>query len=408
MRPSVLFLAHRIPYPPNKGDKIRSYHLLLELSSHYDVHLGCFIDDPADHQYIDKLRPLCASLCCLSLHKPGRYLKAALALIQARPITLSLYRSKPLQRWVEQTTTQQQISKIVVFSGAMAQFVDASGYETSTRVIDFVDVDSDKWAQYADKKTRIARWIYQREHRLLQRYEQQISERFDKALFVSEKEAELFRSLIPASLAAKVGHLNNGVDSRYFDPQTVNDQPSIHPSDFIVFTGAMDYWANEDAVTWFCTQVWPSLSTQHPELRFLIVGSNPTPTVQQLARIERVIVTGRVDDVRPYIQQAALVVAPLQIARGIQNKVLEAMAMAKSIVATSMAMEGIPLHAELAVNIADSADDFTAACDQILNSPQQLNSNANRSWIQTQFNWKHTLAKLPELLQPADQEPRRA
>ncbi|MFT5721851.1 MAG: sugar transferase (PEP-CTERM/EpsH1 system associated) [Motiliproteus sp.] len=406
MRPSVLFLTHRIPYPPNKGDKIRSYHLLLELSSHYDVHLGCFVDDPEDWQYIEKIRPLCASLLCLPVTRSRRYIKAALAFFRARPITLCLYGSHRLQRWVEKTVRQQSIKKILVFSGAMAQFVDAPHYQTSVRVIDFVDVDSDKWVQYAQKKTGIARWVYQREHRLLQRYEQAITERFDKVLFVSATEAELFRSLIPRSLASRVDYLNNGVDSSYFDPQLVNGSLQAHSTPFIVFTGAMDYWANEDAVTWFCGHVWPNLSKQHPELSFLIVGSNPTSAVKKLGEIEGVLVTGRVEDVRPYIKQALHVVAPLQIARGIQNKVLEAMAMAKTVVATRMAMEGIPLHAGLAVKIADSPEAFIQACDEALNNPQQRDTQANRRWIQQQFNWKNTLETLHRLLEkPTPEEP---
>ena len=407
MRPSVLFLAHRIPYPPNKGDKIRSYHLLLELCTHYDVHLGCFIDDPDDEQYIEKLRPLCASLICLPLTRSQRYLKAALALIQAKPVTLTLYSSNRLQKWVEHTVSQHKINQIMVFSGAMAQFVEAEPYQSSTRVIDFVDVDSDKWAQYAQKKTGLSRWIYQREQRLLLRYEQAITERFNKSLFVSEKEADLFRSLIPQQLATKVDYFNNGVNSQYFDPQSVKDHPRVHPTPFIVFTGAMDYWANEDAVAWFCNRVWPSLSVRHPELSFFIVGSNPSTAVNQLSKLERVVVTGKVEDVRPYIDQALHVVAPLQIARGIQNKVLEAMAMAKPVVATGMAMEGIPLHPQLSVKIADNPDLFIQACDSLIRNPEG-HSEANRHWLQAQFNWQQTLAKLPDFLERNDQEPSRS
>ncbi len=405
MRPSVLFLAHRIPYPPNKGDKIRSYHILLELCAHYDVHLGCFIDDPEDEQYIEKLRPLCASLYCLPVKNSRRYIKAALAFAQAKPITLPLYSSSKLQRWVQQTTERHKIDKIMLFSGAMAQFVVEPQFNSATRVIDFVDIDSDKWAQYAQKKSGIARWVYRREHRLLQRYEIKITHQFDKSLFVSEKEAALFKSLIPPSLATKVNYLNNGVDSHYFDPETVKNHPPIQPGPFIVFTGAMDYWANEDAVTWFCDKVWPTLLKQQPALSFMIVGSNPTPAVKQLGTLERVLVTGRVKDVRPYIAQAVHVVAPLQIARGIQNKVLEAMAMAKPVVATSMAMEGIPLHTDLAVIVADTAEAYIQACDNVLNNPQQMDIEANRHWIQQQFNWRNTLANLPELLQNPDQDP---
>lgn len=398
MRPAVLLLTHRIPYPPDKGDKIRSYHLLLELSRHYDVHLGCFIDDSNDWQYLDKLQTHCASVCCLPLSKFKRYLKAMLAILSGKPITLPLYSSHRLRRWVNQTASCHDISKVVIFSGAMSQYIDTPAFEHCSRVVDFVDVDSDKWAQYAAKKTGLARRIYQREHRLLQAYEQRIAETVNASLFVSEQEAEVFRATFPNKTSANIDFFNNGVDSDFFDPTKHTSTPAISQKRYIVFTGAMDYWANVDAVCWFCSHIWPLLSKRHPGLEFFIVGSGPTPAVTELAQYSGVKVTGRVEDVRPYLHQAALVVAPLQIARGIQNKVLEAMAMAKPIVATSMAIEGIPFQPELAIEVADSPQAFIEACLKQLKHNDQEANDANRRWIKQQFNWQHTLKKLPLLL----------
>ncbi|MEH6648967.1 MAG: TIGR03087 family PEP-CTERM/XrtA system glycosyltransferase [Motiliproteus sp.] len=398
MRPAVLFLTHRIPYPPDKGDKIRSYHLLLELNRHYEVHLGCFIDDSNDWQYLDTLQAHCASICCLPLSKFKRYFKAMLAVVSGKPITLPLYRSHRLRRWVNKTVKHHNINKVVVFSGAMSQYVDSPAFEDCIRVVDFVDVDSDKWAQYAAKKTGLSRIIYQREQRLLQAYEQRIAETFNASLFVSEQEAEVFRSTFPNNTTANIDFFNNGVDSDFFDPNNLASTPTISRTRYIVFTGAMDYWANVDAVCWFCSHVWPQLSNRYPELEFFIVGSGPTPVVSQLTQHSGVRVTGRVEDVRPYIDQAALVVAPLQIARGIQNKVLEAMAMAKPIIATSMAIEGIPIQPELAIQVADSPQAFIDACLVQLKHTSDEANDSNRRWIKQHFNWQHTLKKLPQLL----------
>ncbi len=394
MRTPVLLLTHRIPFPPNKGDKIRSYHLLLELNKHYDVHLGCFIDDAADWQYLQSLRPHCASVHAVPLPRYTRYLKALLALLQGKAITLPLYHSAKLQQWVRQTMSHHAIKRVVLFSGAMAQYVESSRFDSVARVIDFVDVDSDKWAQYAQQKSGLSRWIYQREHRLLQCYEQRIAQQFDTSLFVSEQEAALFKAMLPADISSKIDYLNNGVDHHYFNPEQICNHAPVHPARFIVFTGAMDYWANADAVNWFCTAIWPRLRHYDPDLAFYIVGSKPSSKVLQLNKLDGVYVTGSVVDIRPYLHQSTLVVAPMRIARGIQNKVLEAMSMAKSIVTTSMALEGIPYNGSPSIKIADSVENFGAACIELLSTTDQRASQSNRRWVIDQFSWSETLSKL--------------
>jgi sugar transferase (PEP-CTERM/EpsH1 system associated) len=396
----IVFLVHRIPYPPNKGDKIRSYHLLQALSKQYKVHLGCFVDDALDWEYADKLLPFCESLHCVPLRKSSRYLKGLKAITSGQPITLPYYRSSHMQRWVTQTIAQHAIARALVFSSSMAQYLEGERFAHLKRVIDFVDVDSDKWAQYADKKHGLARWVYQREHRTLRRYEHRIAGAFDTCVFVSNEEARLFSNQLPATLASKVVHLLNGVDTRYFNPSAGFDAPEIRcRSPYLVFTGAMDYWANVDATRWLCQQVWPQLKQLHPALNFYIVGGHPTAEARALERVPGVHLTGRVQDVRPYLHQAELVVAPLQIARGIQNKVLEAMAMGKPIVATSMAMEGIDQCPGLCLTIADSPDDFTTACDLMLKGRYPGQPAANRAWVVNRFGWDQTLGPLSALLE---------
>ncbi len=394
----ILYLCHRIPYPPNKGDKIRSFNLLKALSEQYEVHLGCFIDDDFDYQYVDKLAQWCVEYKCRPQKKWRAKLKGLTAFLTGQPITVPYYSDVQLQRWVDYTLETYQIDTVMVFSSSMAQFVDKPQYKNLNRVIDFVDVDSDKWRQYAENHGGLMRWIYQREHQLLQKFEQQYCERFDHSLFVSPDEAALFRTLMPEALSAKIQPLLNGVDVQFFDPKLPVVAAEFElDKPYIVFTGAMDYWANVDAVRWFAEQVWPDILRLHPLLHFMIVGGNPTSEVKELAKQPGIVVTGRVEDVRPYIKNSLLVVAPLRIARGIQNKVLEAMSMNKVVVATAMAMEGINAPASAWLRPTDSATDFTQFCLEVLAEP--VMDVGARQWIIDNFTWSATLEPLKQWMQ---------
>jgi len=308
---------------------------------------------------------------------------------------LPYYRNCELQEWVDKTIHEQGIERVMIFSSPMAQYVEK--YTNLHWVADFVDVDSDKWRQYALSKHWPANWIYRREAEKLLTYERRIASRADATIFVSEQEAGLFKTLAPES-ASKIGFVNNGVDTDRFDPGLSWQTPFLADQQAIVFTGAMDYWANVDAVKWFAEQVFPVIKNQLPEVRFYIVGSKPAKEVLQLAENEpAVIVTGRVDDVRPYVAHADVVVAPLRIARGIQNKVLEAMAMAKPIVATSAAMEGIPGGADLHVAIADAPEDFASQVLRFLEQPVE-SANVNRHYVESDFSWEQNGQRLCRLL----------
>ncbi|MBU2310054.1 MAG: TIGR03087 family PEP-CTERM/XrtA system glycosyltransferase [Alphaproteobacteria bacterium] len=389
----ILYLCHRIPYPPNKGDKIRSFNLLKALSEQYEVHLGCFIDDDFDYQYIDKLAQWCVEYKCRPQKKWRAKLKGLTSFFTGQPITIPYYSDVQLQRWVDYTLEEYQIDTVVIFSSSMAQFVDKPQYSNLHRVLDFVDVDSDKWRQYADNHDGLMRWIYQREHKLLQKSEQHYCERFDHSLFVSQNEAKLFQELMPEHLSEKIHPLLNGVDIDFFSPDySLSIESPNLPPQYLVFTGAMDYWANVDAVQWFADEVWPTLMATNPELKFVIVGGNPTAAVKLLAKRPNILVTGRVEDVRPYILNARFVVAPLRIARGIQNKVLEAMAMNKIVVATDMAMEGINAPISGWLRQSDDASGFILHCQALIATPDQICEA--RAWIIDHFTWQATLLPL--------------
>jgi sugar transferase (PEP-CTERM/EpsH1 system associated) len=291
------------------------------------------------------------------------------------------------------------IERVLVFSSAMAQYADP--YRGARRVVDFVDVDSDKWRQYAEKKSFPMSWLYNYEARQLLRYERQVARDYDASLFVSAPEAELFRQLAPES-SRKIGHFSNGVDTDYFSPHEAHADPYAPGERALVFTGAMDYWPNVDAVQWFCDEVFPSLRERFPGLMFYIVGSRPAPAVQALAQRPGVKVTGTVPDVRPYIAHAAVAVAPLRIARGIQNKVLEAMAMATPVVVSPQALEGIDAVPGSELVLAEDAAAFADAVGALLagrESAAAAIGQAARAKVQRQYSWSSNLACIGENLE---------
>ena len=393
----ILYLVHRIPWPPNKGDKIRSHHILRYLAQHYRVHLGTFIDDPADAAYLPELKELCTSVCARPLPRRRAQLRALTGFLTGEPLTVPWYRDRELARWVRTTLTRQPVACAFAFSSAMAQYLPEG--TARTRVVDFVDVDSDKWTQYAPTQRWPMGAVYRREGRRLLAYERQVAQASDASLFVSPAEAATFRERAP-EVADRVHALNNGVDATFFSPGAVAS-PCPYPDGVrtVVFSGAMDYWPNVDAVVWFADQVLPALRAEHPDVQFCIVGSRPAPEVAALAERPGVMVTGFVDDVRPWIAHATVAVAPLRIARGVQNKVLEAMALGRPVVASPQALEG--LTASTGREVIEAAAEpraFLEAVSGYLRAPDPALGHAARARVMADYDWARNLAHLGEFL----------
>ena len=400
----LLFLAHRIPYPPNKGDKIRSYHVLKHLAGKYRVHLGTFVDDEHDWKHIPVLKGLCGETHFVALNSLTARLRSVKGLLNGDALTVPYYYDVSMREWVTRLLENNPVHRVLVFSSGMAQYVAGQQWSNIRRVIDFVDVDSDKWRQYAKKKSWPMNAIYQREAQRLQVYERQIAAEFDASVLVSQDEAKLFRTLASES-AERIDYLNNGVDSDYFSPERPYASPYLPGEKVLVFTGAMDYWANVDAVIWFAREVFPHVYQRDPNARFYIVGGRPTHAVKQLENISGVYVTGAVPDVRPYIAHAVAAVAPLRIARGVQNKVLEAMAMAKPVLATSAAVEGIEsgmYRFNAGLNEASGivvADDAAVCTEHALRMLQGGYNAAGRACVLKYYTWSENLTRLDRLLE---------
>jgi sugar transferase (PEP-CTERM/EpsH1 system associated) len=395
----LLFLVHRIPYPPNKGDKIRSYHMVRHLAKSYRIHLGTFLDDENDWLHVDTVKGLCGETCFVKLNPLRARVRSLTGLISNSPLSLPYYRNAKMQAWVNHVLDTRRIDNIVVFSSPMAQYANRIGRPSVRRFIDFVDVDSDKWRLYAESKSWPMSWLYRRESRRLLAYERRVASQFDCSTFVSQAEASLFKQLAPET-AARVSYFNNGVDADYFSPHHSFPNPYTEDAQVLVFTGAMDYWANVDAVDWFARTVFPGIRARAPQLEFYIVGARPAPQVMDLAELPGITVTGSVPDVRPFLAHATLSVAPLRIARGIQNKVLEAMAMEKTVVASPQAMEGIRATVGQELLIARDANEYVDRILALLNANSRIADigGAARLRVLSDYSWESSLSRLDAMV----------
>jgi len=393
----LLFLTHRIPYPPNKGDKLRSFNLLKQLQRDYRVHVGAFIDDDDDWRYVAALQEM-AGECYFARLTPWRAkLRSLPALLGGTPLSLPYFRDAALQAWVDRLLAERPIRQVIIFSGAMAQYLENPAYSHLRRIVDFVDVDSDKWQQYAESQSWPLSWIYRREARTLLNYERHVASIMDASVFVSTHEAELFKRLAPEA-ASRVWDIHNGVDVDYFDPSGSYAVPYTSAEMPIVFTGAMDYWANVDAVTWFARDIFPAVRQQLATAHFYIVGARPDNAVRQLAQLPGVTVTGAVKDIRPYLAHARAAVAPMRIARGVQNKVLEAMAMARPVVVTPQALDGILCEADREVIVAGDAASFAERLCAVLRGEGNNLTAAARRRVESSYSWESNLRRFEALL----------
>ena len=394
----ILFLAHRIPFPPDRGDKIRSWNLLKHLASLARVHLACFADDEADAAHIEALRAALGGRlgeAHVEIRRRGKAAAGVRALVEGRPVSLALFDSARLRGFVADRLADPSVGTIFAFSGQMGQFVPEGARQRF--VMDFGDVDSAKFAQYADEGAGPMRWVNRREGEKLLAFERATAKRADLCLFVSEAEASLFRSLTGL---ANVRALSNGIDVDHFDPAAAF--PRLGDAErgeglLLLFTGQMDYAPNAQAVAWFARNVLPLV----PHARFAIAGRNPLPAVRALAG-ERVIVTGAVADMRSWLAAADLVVAPLLLARGIQNKVLEAMAMARPVVASPAAFEGIEAMPGRDLLVAEGAAATAEAIKGLLAAPQRAAAMgaAARDHLDRCYRWEARLAPLAEMVDP--------
>jgi sugar transferase (PEP-CTERM/EpsH1 system associated) len=397
-KPDLLFLTQRIPYPPMKGEKIRPLQILKHLGKTHNVHLGCLIDDPRDWEYVDTVKALCCDGYFARLNRkydPLAYLRGFLT---GTSLSVAVYRHAGLAHWVKTVLDRVKPDVIFVCSSNIAPYVLDHPHKGRVRLVDLADVDSEKWRAYADAAAGPRKWVFRREARLVAQLERRVAFETDFSTFVSEAEAALFRKMIPGRAAAIVG-VSSGVDFTYFNPDADYPRPYAAGHPTYVFTGTMDYPPNVDAVTWFAEDILPIVRKTLPNAQFYIVGSSPSPAVLSLDELDGVFVTGRVPDVRPYLAYATAGVAPMRIARGIQNKVLEAMAMGKAVIVTPGALEGIEATPGEELILVKDTESFAAAAIRLHSGDEaaRLGGAARRRMVDF-YSWDHQLGRFDELL----------
>lgn len=391
----LLFLSHRIPYPPNKGDKIRSFNELRGFVERGDeVHLLAFADSRRDLNYRVFLEQICASAEIVPLRRLDAKLRAAANLATHMPLSLGYFASRKMKHLVNRAIGLHDFDAIFVYSSSMAQYVPRRLW--SRTIIDLVDVDSEKWRDYARFAQAPKSWLYNLEWKRLRRYEYEAVRRFALTILTTQREAALLDELDEFTRHARLRIVTNGVDLDYFQ---ADDESAMTPSPRLVFVGAMDYYANIEGVTWFVEQVFPLVRQFEPQAEFLIVGSNPTSEVERLALRKGVSVTGLVYDVRPFMRSATACVIPLRIARGVQNKVLEAMAAGKAIVATPQAVAGLRVSDGKELLLAQTAEEFADATLRVI---RQESLRRELSWksmrfVEAEHNWEPLVRSVAEM-----------
>ena len=411
-RPRLLMLTHRLPYPPDRGDRIRSYHMLKELAKHFEVGIACTSDEPVWLQHHQLLSTIAKRVAIQPISLKASKVKALAAVATGNAVTIKYYYRQGLADTIMQWQEEVPFDVILTFCTGMLQYarllrpanrkknqrasVTASG-QPIRHVIDLVDVDSLKWQNYADHSWPPMRWLYHTEAQRLKRIEAGKYDHFDAVTVVSPAEAEAYRQSVgdhPGLTA-----INNGVDLDYFAPLPDSDSKSV------VFVGVLNYKPNADGVVWFTHQVLPRLRAIVPDAKFLIVGRHPTQRVEELGQQPGVEVVGSVPDVRIYLSEASTVVVPLQIARGVQNKVLEAMACGKTVVCSRQAAEGIQAKDGDHMLVANDPDQWALHLSKAMNDSvlRQRIGHAARLNVEQHYSWSQCLKPLVQLLkgQPA-------
>jgi sugar transferase (PEP-CTERM/EpsH1 system associated) len=397
---NILYIAHRIPYPPDKGEKIRTFHQIRHLSQNHTIHLVCLVDEPADLIHVQSLEKWCASVGAVYRSKARALLSAASALLTWKPLSVAAFQQKKLAEEITQQLSTERFDALVITSSALAEYI--LHVSNISRVIDFIDVDSEKWRLYAQYHSFPLSLIYKLEATRLARYEEKIARVFDHAILISEEERCLFQKRVSDR---PVSVISNGVDLEYFAASDVEPHPTSQPT--IVFIGIMDYFPNVDAVQYFCREIFPLVRKSVPAVQFYIVGRNPTREVKALGNQPQVFVTGAVPDVRPYLAQAMVAVAPFRLARGVQNKILEAMAMGVPVVGTAEAFNGIRATEKDGISVVDDPQHFAQEVTTLLTAntdSRRWHAQRARHYTECQHRWEEQGTKLERLLEKAVRE----
>lgn len=404
---NLLLLSHRVPYPPNKGEKIRTFHHLEYLiNKGHRVTVVTPLENSEEQGFAEALSDL-FTIEVLHTTLDNRYQRMLRGMLQGLPLSVTNFYSATLQNKINQQIITNRPDAIMCTSSAMARYV----FNTATAelidkynirlIMDFMDLDSLKWTQYSTRKPWPLSLVYKREAKLLSQLENETLHRFDASLFVSAEEKNLLQN--DSQLKDKVHVVTNGVDQKTYRPASGSTPPDaklFDGSPVLLFTGVMDYYPNEDAVIWFAEEIWPSIIKQYASAQFVIAGMRPSRKVKDLGKINGIQVTGYLDDILPYYQQADFLVTPFRVARGIQNKVLQAMACGLPVLTSPEGAAGIKCIDDEHLKIAKTSSDYLSAINLLLEDKVRYNkmSQAGLNLVAKHYSWSSENVKLEQLL----------
>jgi sugar transferase (PEP-CTERM/EpsH1 system associated) len=389
----ILFLTHRLPYAPNRGDRIRAYHLLHAMSQIGAVSLFSLVHDDDEVAAIPSV-PFAETVSTARVRRVRNLLQGAVRLGSQRPLTHSLLNATGASRAITALATTTRPDLVVAYCSGMARYALEPPLDRLPMVLDMVDVDSAKWAELSSRSRGVRRWIYAREARTLRAFEARAARQARCTLVVNEREQTTMRAIAPE---ATVHVVPNGVDFDAFHPKGPVVRDPI-----VIFCGVMNYTPNAQGMEWFVREVWPLVRTTHAGARLLVVGASPTPAMRAWPASDPSIeVSGAVADVRPYLWRAAVSIAPLPLARGLQNKVLEALAAGLPVVATRTVIDGLPEAARRGCRSADTAMEFADGVRQFLDATPYDRRTLALASIPRALAWSHQLASLPKILRDA-------
>jgi len=388
----VLVLTHRLPFAPNRGDRVRAYHIIRLLAARADVHVVSLVHDRAEASQADALRGLGVEVSTAMVPRLRNLVAAAAALPTPLPLTHALLASPAVRPALERAASRRRPDVVLAYCSGVAPLALEPPLVGVPLVLDLVDVDSAKWAAFADDAGPLRAWVYRREARCLSAFERRAVRSAFATTVVNERERDtLLRSCPDASVYVSP----NGVDAEALAPPTPPSE-----EDRVVFAAVFNYAPNADGAVWFARHVWPRVRAARPGARLTLAGSSPTRAVRQLAdEDESIEVTGAVADIRPYLWRSAIAVAPIFQARGVQNKVLEAAAAGLPSVVTPAVWKGLPREVLPACRMAESADQFAVRIDELLAQAPSIRREA-RAHI-SQLTWPSRVEHLMRLIESA-------
>ena len=390
----VLYLTHRVPFPPDKGDRIRNYHLLRQMARRGRVWLACLADEPVTPEVSAALHQFAERVAIVPTGR-RRWARALGSVLTGKSISEGAFSEPELTRVVRDWMGQTPFDAAVVSASSMASYLKVFSGSGTRAIVDLVDVDSQKWADFAAAARGPKRWLYRLEAARVRKLEQRLAGWADALAVVSPAEASVLDSFTAAGTATVAA---NGVDLDYFrpdSPTSENAGPGA-TGPVCVFVGAMDYLPNVDAAVWFARDVWPEIRKRFPTAVFQVVGRKPGPEVCQLAEIPGVFVVGQVPDVRPFVAAATVVVVPLRLARGIQNKVLEALAMGKPVIAAPPALAALKTEPGTDLLAATAPGQWVESVCRLFADPARCQTlgAAGREFVELNHHWEDCLEPL--------------